>query len=240
MAIYLCHTDPDLYEHDADVVAVRPGAVALSRSAFHPGGGGQVSDIGAIEWSGGRAAVTHVELDGDTWWHVLDDAAAEPNGTVQVTVDADHRLGVASLHTMSHVLNAFVFDEFAGALVTGAQITGDGKGRMDFDLPEVDNDRLRALTDPINEVIARGLTVDSIYVPVTEATPESGLMRSKSVAPPPTDDGTFRVIDIDGVDRQACGGTHLTNTGQSRPIVITKVENKGRHNRRVRFQFADA
>ncbi|MEQ8436121.1 MAG: alanyl-tRNA editing protein [Ilumatobacter fluminis] len=240
MAIYLCHTDPDLYEHDADVVAVRPGAVALSRSAFHPGGGGQVSDIGAIEWSGGRAAVTHVELDGDTWWHVLDDATAEPSGSVQVTVDADHRLGVASLHTMSHVLNAFVFDEFAGALVTGAQITGDGKGRMDFDLPEVDNDRLRALTDPINAVIARGLTVDSIYVPVTEATPESGLMRSKSVAPPPTDDGTFRVIDIDGVDRQACGGTHLTNTGQSRPIAITKVENKGRHNRRVRFQFADA
>ena len=239
MAIYLCHTEPDLYEHDADVVAARPGAVALSRSAFHPGGGGQVSDIGAIEWSGGRAAVTHVEFDGDTWWHVLDDATAEPSGAVQVTVDAEHRLGVASLHTMSHVLNAFVFDEFAGALVTGAQITGDGKGRMDFDLPEVDNDRLRALTDPINEVIARGLAVESIYVPVAEATPDSGLMRSKSVAPPPTDDGTFRVIDIDGVDRQACGGTHLTNTGQSRPVVITKVENKGRHNRRVRFQFAD-
>ncbi|MAT05348.1 MAG: alanyl-tRNA editing protein [Acidimicrobiaceae bacterium] len=239
MAIYLCHAEPDLYEHDAAVTAVRPGAVALSRSAFHPGGGGQVSDIGTIEWSGGRANVTHIELDGDTWWHVLDDAAAEPNGTVRVRVDADHRLGVASLHTMSHVLNAFVFDEFAGALVTGAQITGDGKGRMDFDLPEVDNDRLRALTDPINDVIARGVTVSSIYVPVADATPESGLMRSKSVAPPPTDDGTFRVIDIEGVDRQACGGTHLTNTGQSRPIAITKVENKGRHNRRVRFQFAD-
>ncbi|MDJ0769457.1 MAG: alanyl-tRNA editing protein [Ilumatobacter sp.] len=239
MAIYLCHEQPDLYEHDADVVEAAPGRVVLSRTAFHPGGGGQVSDVGTIEWSGGRADVTHVELDGDRWWHVLADESAEPSGAVQVVVDADHRLGVASLHTMSHVLNAFVFDEFSGALVTGAQITGDGKGRMDFDLPEVDNDRLRALEAPINDVIGRGLVVTSLYVPVEEATPESGLMRSRAVAPPPTPDGTFRVIDIDGVDRQACGGTHLSNTAQSRPIRITKVENKGRHNRRVRFTFSD-
>lgn len=239
MAIYLCHSEPDLYDHDADVVDARPGAVVLWRSAFHPGGGGQVSDVGRLEWSGGTAAVTHVEVEGDTWWHVLDDPTALPTGTVRVTIDADHRLGVASLHTMSHVLNAFVFDEFDGALVTGAQINGDGTGRMDFDLPAVDNDRLRALESPVNDVIRRAVSVVSTYVPVAEATPESGLMRSMSVAPPPTPDGTFRVIDIDGIDRQACGGTHLTNTAQSRPIRITKVENKGRHNRRVRFTFAD-
>lgn len=239
MAIYLCHTDPDLASHDAEVVAVRPGAVALSRSAFHPGGGGQVSDTGRIEWAGGSAEVVRVDVEGDRWWHVLDDAAAEPSGVVLVTIDLEHRFGVASLHTVSHVLNAFVYDEFAGALVTGAQINGDGTGRMDFDLPEVDNDRVRALAAPVNDVIRRAVAVTSRYVPVAEATPESGLMRSLSVAPPPTPDGTFRVIDIDGVDRQACGGTHLTNTGQSRPIEITKIENKGRHNRRVRFRFAD-
>ncbi len=239
MAIYLCHEQPDLYEHEAHVVDARPGAVTLDRSAFHPGGGGQVSDVGSIAWSGGEARVTHVDIDGEIWWHVLDDENAMPVGTVNVTVDAAHRLSVASLHTMSHVLNAFVFDEFSGALVTGAQISGDGRGRMDFDLPEVDNDRLRALEIPINDVIGLGIAVTSRYVPADEATPESGLMRSMSVAPPPTPDGTFRVIDIEGVDRQACGGTHLSNTGESRPIRITKVENKGRHNRRVRFQFAD-
>jgi misacylated tRNA(Ala) deacylase len=238
MAIYVCHSEPDLYDHEADVVDVAPGRVALSRSAFHPGGGGQVSDIGTIEWSGGSAAVTHIEPDGDTWWHVLDEADAMPSGTVRLVVDDRHRLRVASLHTMSHVLNALVFDEFAGALVTGAQISGDGKGRMDFDLPEVDNDRLRSLEAPLNDIIARGLTVSFLYVSADEATTENGLVRSMSVAPPPTDDGLLRVIDIDGLDRQACGGTHLTNTGQSRPIAITKVENKGRHNRRVRFQFA--
>jgi misacylated tRNA(Ala) deacylase len=239
MAIYLCHDEPDLYVHDAVIVDSRPGAVALSRSAFHPGGGGQVSDIGSIEWSAGRVAVTHVEPDNEIWWHVLAEPAAAPTGEVTVSVDAEHRLRVASLHTMSHVLNAFVFDEFAGALVTGAQITGDGRGRMDFDLPEVDNDRLRALETPINEVIARGLAVSQVYVDAGEAQRIEGLVRSMSVAPPPTPDGRLRLVDIDGLDRQACGGTHLSNTSQSRKIAITKVENKGRHNRRVRFAFAD-
>jgi misacylated tRNA(Ala) deacylase len=239
MTIYLCHEQPDLYAHDATVIAFRPGAVALDRSAFHPGGGGQVSDVGTIEWSHGRALVTHVEHDGDTWWHVLGDPAATPTGSVQVTIDADHRRRVASLHTMSHVLNALVFDEFAGALVTGAQINGDGTGRMDFDLPDVDNDRVRALEAPVNDVIARGLTVQAVYVDATEAQRVDGLVRSMSVAPPPTPDGRLRLIDIAGLDRQACGGTHLSNTAQSQAIRITKIENKGRHNRRVRFAFAD-
>jgi misacylated tRNA(Ala) deacylase len=239
MAIYLCHDEPDLYDHDAVVVDCRPGAVALSRSAFHPGGGGQVSDIGSIEWTHGRVAVTHIEPDGEVWWHVLADPTAEPSGDVTVSIDAEHRLRVASLHTISHVLNAFVFDRFSGALVTGAQITGDGRGRMDFDLPAVDNDRLRALEAPINDVVSSGLAVSQMYVDATEAQQIEGLVRSMSVAPPPTPDGRLRLIDIDGLDRQACGGTHLSNTRQSRPIAITKIENKGRHNRRVRFQFAD-
>jgi len=239
MAIYLCHERPDLYEHAATVVDRRPGAVVLSRSAFHPGGGGQVSDIGTIEFADGSVAVTHVEPAGDVWWHVLADPAAAPAGEVVVRVDADHRLRVASLHTASHVLNAFVFDEFAGSLVTGAQINGDGTGRMDFDLTAIDNDRLRALEAPVNEVIGRGLAVEAVYVDADEAAGTPGLVRSLSVAPPPTADGRLRLIDIDGIDRQACGGTHLSNTAQSRPFRITKIENKGRRNRRIRFAFAD-
>ena len=196
-----------------------------------------MSDIGVLEWSGGRASVTGIEVDGDRWWHLLD-GDSQPSGDVLLRIDAEHRLRVASLHTASHVLNAFVFAEFAGALVTGAQINGDGTGRMDFDLPEVDNDRVRALEAPVNEVIGRGVDVRAVYVDAGDAAATEGLVRSMSVAPPPTPDGKLRVIDIEGVDRQACGGTHLGNTGQSRPIVITKVENKGRHNRRVRFAFA--
>jgi len=239
MTVYLCHEQPELLEHDATVTDARPGAVVLSRSAFHPGGGGQVSDIGTIESSSGSFDVTHIEIDGDMWWHVLADPTAEISGDTMVSIDADHRLRVASLHTMSHVLNALVFDEFEGSLVTGAQINGDGTGRMDFDLSAIDNDRLRALAGPVNDVIERGLDVRAVYVSSDDAASTPGLVRSMSVAPPPTPDGRLRLIDVDGLDRQACGGTHLTNTAHSRPFVIGKIENKGKHNRRVRFRLGD-
>jgi misacylated tRNA(Ala) deacylase len=234
MAVYLCHERPDLYEHDAEVIASSPGRVLFDRSAFHPGGGGQMSDTGWVEHAGGIVAITGVEPDGDAFWHVL----AEPvelSGTVMLHVDAERRSRVAQLHTDSHVLNAIVFDRFPGTLVTGAQINDDGTGRMDFDLSEVDNDVLRSLDRAVNDVIRRGVDVRSIYVDATEAATTPGLVRSLSVAPPPTADGRLRIIEIAGVDRQACGGTHLANTGESRPLRITKVESKGKRNRRIRF-----
>ncbi|MDQ3737880.1 MAG: alanyl-tRNA editing protein [Actinomycetota bacterium] len=242
MAVYLCHEEPELLGYEATVVAARPGAVVLDRSAFHPGGGGQVSDAGAIEASAGRYAVTGISQETDehgdaVWWHLLDDAEAEPSGQVMVEIDAGRRSLVSQLHTDSHLLNAFVYEQFEGALVTGAQINADGTGRMDFDLQDVDNDVLRGLDAPVNGVIADGVTVASVYVDAVDAASTDGLVRSMSVAPPPTPDGRMRVIDIVGIDRQACGGTHLANTGQSLPFVITKVENKGRRNRRVRFRL---
>ena len=213
MAVYLCHEQPDLYEHEATVLDARPGRVRLDRSAFHPGGGGQVSDVGSLEhaaasstWSASRPSTGDV-------WHVLADDGVELPGTVVVRVDAEHRSRVAQLHTDSHVLNALVFDRFPGTLVTGAQINADGTGRMDFDLSEVDNDVLRGLDAGVNDVIARGVDVRSVYVDAGDVATTAGLVRSLSVAPPPTPDGRLRIIDIDGVDRQACGGTHLSNTG---------------------------
>ena len=150
-------------------------------------------------------------------------------------VDAEHRSRVAQLHTDSHILNALVYDRFPGTLVTGAQINADGTGRMDFDLSEVDNDVLRGLDAGVNDVIRGGVEVRSVYVDAGDAANVAGLVRSLSVAPPPTPDGQLRIIEIDGVDRQACGGTHLSNTAQSRPFRITKVESKGKRNRRIRF-----
>jgi misacylated tRNA(Ala) deacylase len=234
MAVYLCHAQPDLYEHSATVVDAVPGRVVLDRSAFHPGGGGQVSDVGSIEHVGGVVGVTGIETVDGVVWHVLDTDVALA-GDVVVRVDAEHRSRVAQLHTDSHVLNAIVFERWPGTLVTGAQINADGTGRMDFDLSEVDNDALRGLDVAVNDVIRRSVEVRSVYVDAGDAATTAGLVRSLSVAPPPTPDGKLRIIDIDGIDRQACGGTHLSNTGQSGPFRITKVESKGKRNRRIRF-----
>jgi misacylated tRNA(Ala) deacylase len=236
MAVYLCHEFPDLYAHEAKVLDARPGRVVLDRSAFHPGGGGQVSDAGWLEHANGVVPVTGIETVDGQVWHVLGDDI-ELGGEVVVKVDADHRSRVAQLHTDSHVLNALVYERFPGTLVTGAQINADGTGRMDFDLSEIDNDVLRGLDAGVNEVIRRGVEVHSVYVDAGDAETVSGLVRSLSVAPPPTPDGKLRIIEIEGVDRQACGGTHLSNTGESRPFRITKVENKGKRNRRIRFEL---
>jgi misacylated tRNA(Ala) deacylase len=111
---------------------------------------------------------------------------------------------------------------------------------MDFDLPGADNEMLRDLEPALNSIISEGAEVRAVYVPVAEAEATPGLLRSLSVTPPPTPDGQFRVIEIVGVDRQACGGTHLGNTGESLPVRITKVENKGRRNRRIRLSLQES
>jgi misacylated tRNA(Ala) deacylase len=189
-----------------------------------------------MEHSGGVAEIIGVQTEGSKVWHIVDNDR-ELSGKVRVVIDAEHRSRVAQLHTDTHILNALVFDRFDGALVTGAQIYANGTARMDFDLPDADNDVLRGLEADINDIICQGLEVTTEYVSVVEARETRGLIRSAAVAPPPTPDGRIRIVAITGIDRQACGGTHVSNTGESAPIRIKKVENKGRHNRRVRIEL---
>jgi len=234
VTVYGYHEHPDVLEFDTEVIDSRPGAIVLARSLLHPGGGGQVSDRARLHFATGAAGIVDVSLESGRYWHVLD-SPVEVDGVVHVVIDAAHRLRVAQLHTDTHILNALVFRHFDGALVTGAQIAADGTARMDFDLPEVDNDALRRLEPELNAVIRAALPVRASYVSSAEASSTPGLVRSAAVAPPPTADGRIRIIDIEGLDRQACGGTHLSNTAESAPVRITKVENKGRHNRRIRL-----
>lgn len=234
-----CHEHPETLIVETTVTAAWPGKVALAETPFYPGGGGQLADRGVLRWKDGEARVIGCELSSGELWHLLD-TQAELSGNVEAAVDPDFRRTMRQLHTGTHVLNAFVFQSFDGALVTGVQMSEDGSARMDFDVAGADNDRLRGLEGPINDVIAQDIPVTFAYVPMSEAQAEHGLIRSRSVAPPPTPDGKIRIVEIVGLDRQACGGTHLTSTGGSPPIRILKIDNKGRHNRRVRIALANA
>ncbi|MGH7124994.1 MAG: alanyl-tRNA editing protein [Stellaceae bacterium] len=234
MARYFCHDHPETLTLETPVLDARPGRAVLAQSPFYPGGGGQPADKGVLRWASGEAAVTGFEYADGKLWHLLA-SAVEPSGTAEAAVDPIFRRTMRRLHTDTHILNALVYQAFDGALVTGVQMYEDGSARMDFDLPGADNDRIRALEAPINEIIARDVPLSFGYVPLAEAQAQHGLIRSRSVAPPPTEDGLIRIVEIVGLDRQACGGTHLTGTGGSPPIRILKIDNKGRHNRRVRI-----
>jgi len=239
MSRYYCHEHPDVLCLESRVVDARPGAVLVEQSPFHPGGGGQLADRGVLRWRGGEVRINAIEAAEGRHWHLL----AEPievAGAVEMVVEPGFRSMMSQLHTDTHILNALVFRQFHGALVTGAQLNEDGTARMDFDLPEADNDRLRALEPEINDVIRQDLAVRYAYVTAAEALAERGLVRNRSVAPPPAEDGTVRVVEIVGLDRQACGGTHLFSTARSAPVRILKIDNKGRHNRRIKIGLVDA
>lgn len=237
MTRYACHDRPRALEFSTEVIATTPGAVLLRESLFYPGGGGQLPDRGRLITQLGEFNVTGVEVRGGQAWHLIDQVV-EPHGAVHGQVDAAFRQLMCALHTDLHIVNALVYQAFDGALVTGVQMGADGSARIDFDLPDADNDRLRALEPAINDAIRRDLAVTTSYATPAQLQAEAGLLRSRSVAPPPQSDGSVRVVEIDGLDRQACGGTHLESTGQSPPLRILKIENKGRHNRRLRIGLA--
>jgi misacylated tRNA(Ala) deacylase len=228
------HLNPDTLTLDTSVVDAKPGRVLLANSPFFSGGGGQLPDQGVLRSNAGEVVVKGFESFGGRLWVLLADDV-ELSGAVQAAVDPDFRQMMRELHTGSHLLNAFVYQTFDRALVTGVQLNSDGTARMDFDLPEVDNDKLRALDDPINDAILQDLLVSDSYISMDDAIDEHGLIRTRSVAPPPTLDGKIRIVEIAGLDRQACGGTHLVSTGRCRRMRILKIDNKGRHNRRVKI-----
>jgi misacylated tRNA(Ala) deacylase len=239
MSGYFCHLNPDVMELRSTVQESRPGLVHLAEMPFYPGGGGQLPDRGMLHWSEGSVAVEGFESIGGRLWVRLAQPV-EIAGEIVAQVDPTFRQTMRELHTDLHIINALVFQAFDGALVTGVQMNADGTARVDFDLPDADNDRLRALEPAINDAIRQDLPVRESYVPLDEAYAEAGLLRSRSVTPPPTSDGLIRIIEIAGLDRQACGGTHLASTGASRPLRILKIDNKGRHNRRMRIGLEPA
>lgn len=220
----------------AVVRALRHGekgtGIELDRTVFYATGGGQPGDRGVLRWDGGETPIVTAVKDRESGVHLhiaAEGASLPPEGAaVEAEIDWTFRYPHMRMHTCLHVMCSLV-----DAQITGAQV-GAEKSRIDFDLDgALDRDALEAA---LNARIGEGLAVSSTWITDAELDANPDLVRTLSVAPP-RGGGRVRLIEIDGVDRQPCGGTHVANTAEIGPVRISKIESKGRMNRRVNVVF---
>ncbi len=226
----------DAYRRDcrATVVAVSGNAVELDRSVFYPSAGGQPGDTGWLLAEGERLAVTGTEKGAaaGTIAHLLEQPGRLAAGTaVEAVLDWERRHLLMRMHTCLHLLCRAV-----DGVVTGGQI-GLGKGRLDFDIPEPSLDK-EELTRQLNAWIDEDRPVTARWIDTAELDARPELVRTLSVKPP-KGDGRVRLVEIEGVDLQACGGTHVRRTGEIGRVRVAKIEKKGRQNRRVQVVLDD-
>jgi misacylated tRNA(Ala) deacylase len=226
---------------DAKVLAVNEqGGIILDRTAFYAAAGGQPGDLGTIEIAGlGQIAIATAVYDADKCTIVHVPSRPLPGipavGTAAVVgLDWDNRHKLMRMHTGLHLLCALV--KFP---VTGGQI-GTDEGRLDFDITDADAVDKDMLTEQLNTLIDGHYAVSEQWITDGELEANPGLVRTMAVKPP-MGSGRVRLVLIgpDGaVDRQPCGGTHVRNTSEIGRLLVTKIEKKGKLNRRIRVAFA--
>jgi misacylated tRNA(Ala) deacylase len=221
--------DSYLKEFTATVTGTDGAGVILDRTAFYAGGGGQPADTGRLEWDGATVAVTEVRRAGSDVLHLIGDNPPPAGAPVRGALDWDRRYAIMRHHSALHVLVGVIYKVF-GAMVTGGAIYPD-RARMDFSLEDLNKDRVAAIEQEANRVIAEGHRILVRYVP-REEFERTDLTRLANVALPP-EITEVRVIDIEGFDAQADGGTHVANTLEIGSLVVNKTENKGKSNRRL-------
>jgi misacylated tRNA(Ala) deacylase len=230
--------DSYLASFDAEVVASHPDGVVLDRSAFFAGGGGQPADTGTLEYQGVELTVTGAaRRDGEL---VLLLEGGEPpaaGAKVSGRVDWERRYSLMRTHTALHML-AGVIGRDHGALVTGGNME-PLKARMDFELPSMSADFAAAVEAALHAEVEADLPVHVSFLSPEEFRAKPELIRTKTNLLPPGLE-TVRVIDIEGLDRQADGGTHVARTSEVGTIHVVGHESKGKGNKRLRIALDPA
>ncbi len=231
----------ELYREDgylkscsATVTAIDERGLQLDQTVFYSTGGGQPGDTGrCITADGSEILITDTFKDRETSEHIhtIDTTNATTlsvGDTVSVELDWGRRHRIMRMHSCLHMLCAVV-----PAQVTGGSIQ-DGRGRLDFNLPEtIDKEQL---TQDLNKLINENHPMTMSWITDEELQANPGLVRTMS-APPPMGTGRVRLVNFEGVDLQPCGGTHVAATGEIGPVLVRKVEKKGKLNRRITIVF---
>ena len=228
----------DAYRRDCDavVVAVTPeGGIVLDGTVLYGQGGGQPGDRGRLVRADGTAipiANTVYAADKATIVHVPEAGApmVASGDAVRVELDWDLRLPRMRVHTALHLLSVVL-----PYPVTGGSI-GDGEGRLDFDIQDAGLDK-QDLTTKLQDLVARDAAVTDTWITDAELDANPGLVKTMSVKPP-RGSGRVRLVAIEGIDLQPCGGTHVRRTGEIGTVSVTDIEKKGKQNRRVRIRLA--
>ncbi|HEY8452427.1 MAG: alanyl-tRNA editing protein [Micromonosporaceae bacterium] len=227
--------DPTLREWQCTVLYSGPEGIVLDRSAFYPGGGGQPPDHGVLLWQGVQTRIVDTRKGDDLYLIPAEGDPVPPAGTaVTGAIEDERRTLLMRTHSGLHVLCGVVFRDF-GALVTGGNMQ-PGEARMDFNLPEIPPDFKSTLEERVNAEIAADRRIEIRVLPREEALAIPDIIRTQAKLIP-HDEPQIRIVDIVGLDVQADGGTHVASTAQVGRVQITKVESKGRANRRVRLRL---
>ena len=228
----LFREDAYLKSCEATVTALTDAGIELDRTVFYPTGGGQPGDVGTLHTDNGNIAIVEAQKGQGVGSviHVPGDGAPLPNvgDKVNAEIDWDRRHKHMRMHTALHLLCALVDGQ-----ITGAQV-GETKSRIDFNISESPDKAV--LGEALNALIAQDHPVTHSWITDDDLDAQPDLVRSMSVAPP-RGSGRVRTINIDGVDLQPCGGTHVKATGELGAMRIGKIENKGKQNRRINILF---
>ena len=224
MTELLFREDPYLAACEARVLALREGAVELDRTVFYPTGGGQPGDTGRIgAW---RVLDTRKGESADSVLHVLEPGCdLRPGDSIKAEIDWERRHRHMRFHTALHLLGAVV-----RAPVTGGRIAAD-KAHLDFDI-EMERLLKEEIEVRINALVQSSLPTQARWITDAELDARPDLVKTMSVAPP-RGEGRVRLLEIPGIDLQACGGTHVRNTAEIGPVAVARIRSEGRRNKRV-------
>ena len=239
----ICYRDAYARSVETVVGSVAEGPagalIALERTVFYPGGGGQPSDRGHLHAADGRTwPVTGARREGPAIVHQLEAGATPPaiGAPVTATLDWERRYRLMRTHTALHALCGVVWRDY-GALVTGGNME-PGAGRMDFEFETMSGELVAAIEGAVNAELAAGHEVRVRVLPRAEAFAIPDLIRTKvNLLPPGIEE--VRTIEIVGLDLQADGGTHVANTREVGRLRVIGYESKGRLNKRIRVALDD-
>lgn len=208
----------------------------FDRTVFYPNGGGQPGDMGEARFEDGSVVRFVDTLKGETADDVMHVPAPgamppAPGAKAVLVLDWERRYRLMRMHTCLHLLSAVL--PFP---VTGGQVS-DGKGRLDFDMAEAPPEK-EVISERLNEMVAGDHAVSQRWVEDAEFDSNPALVKTMSVSPP-RGMGRVRLISVEGLDLQACGGTHVARTSEIGRVRVRKIESKGKQNRRVLLEFEE-